>query len=101
MFYSKKEIIRIWNSIEPSIKKSVDYTGVDIPISSQSESYISLELNKKWVFFIFNFDESQIDIFCRENLPVDFVEKAVFIQQMLIASFFKKQAKISKMSKME
>ena len=101
MIYSKKDIIRIWNSIEPSIEKLVGYTGVDIPISSQSESYIALELNKKRVFFIFNFDDSQIDIFCREDLPVAFVEKAVYVQQMLIASFFKKQAKISKMSKME
>jgi len=101
--FTKKELQKTWKILEQnitcSLPKTVKYSDYDISV--YNDVYIALELNKSWVFFIFDSDKANITIFSHDNLTIDIIEVAVKVKNTLNKCLYPTHTKQAKISKME
>jgi hypothetical protein len=96
---SRKDLKKLWSVIEPCVMLPKTVTCTDRDYSALYKPYVALELNKTWIYFIFDLDESNINIFSHDTPSVNVLEAAVLVQKTLIACLFpsiNKQCKVSK-----
>jgi hypothetical protein len=103
VFNNKKEIQKLWESIEPyfisQLPNNINITDTDYSMGFNRDTYLAIQLNNKWIFFIFNTEESSITVFSHDTLPLEILEKAVFIKNILLKILFAKQIKVVKAGK--
>jgi hypothetical protein len=96
---SRKILKKLWLTIEPCVTFPKTVTCTDRDYSALYKPYVALELNKTWIYFIFDLDDSNINIFSHDTPSIDVLEAAVLVQKTLIACLFpsiNKQCKVSK-----
>jgi hypothetical protein len=100
---SKKELKKIWETVEPYIviPKYVKLSDVEYSIGWNMTTYILIELNNTPIFFIFDTGGPFIQMFSHKTIPRDIIEVAVAIKNQLTNQVYAKQTKSSKMSKID
>jgi hypothetical protein len=66
-------------------------------------TYIAVQLNNVWIFFMFKCDKDDlgITIYSHEQLPVHMMELAVIVKNTMVHILFPKEVKRAKASKAE
>jgi len=107
MFKNKKDLQKIWAAIEPNfllrLPKGIIMTDQECSIGWDRETYIAVQLNNKWIFFIFTYNDDglEITIYSHEQLPVHMMELAVIVKNTMVHMLFPKEVKKAKASKAE
>ena len=105
MFSNKKELKKVWHDVLPSVRLYLpDYlelTDYCCSMGWDRQTYIAIQLNETWVFFIFDLTKSRISIFSHDALGVDIQEIAALIRNLLIHAIFNKTARMVKAAKAE
>jgi hypothetical protein len=105
LFRNKQELKKVWESIEPliisNLPNNIILTDTYYYIGLERESYLALEMNGKWVYFIFYPELFSIKIFSHTQISLEIVEYAVMIKNLLLNLVFPKQTKQAKTTKSE
>lgn len=105
MFSNKKELKKVWMDVMPSVvpylPNYLELTDYNCSMGWDKETYIGIQLNETWIFFIFDLTKSSIAVFSHDKLGVDMQEIAALIRSMLIHVIFNRTTRIVKASKAE
>lgn len=98
---SKKDLEKLWEIVAPSVKlpNSVKLTDIEYSIGWNRTTYISLELNEKLVFFIFDTDGPYIQVFSHEQIDIEAAKVAIVVKNLFTSLVYSKQHKQAKVSK--
>ena len=103
MFSNKRELKKVWMGVMPHVLpylpqylELVDYI---CSMGYDRETYIAIQLNEIWIFFIFDLTNSSIAIFSHDWFGVDVQEIAALIRNMLIHVIFNKTVRVIKAAK--
>lgn len=104
-FKNKKELKKFWEPIQVQISEHLSdrnkITDNYYFVDWERESYVALEINDIWVYFIFSEEHSTIKIKHYSELTIEVSEVAAFIKNILVRLLYSKQTKHIQASKAE
>jgi hypothetical protein len=97
---SRKMLKALWKSVEPAfvaqLPEDIKMTDVDISYGWGRITYIAVELNDKFIFFVFDPEEPVVDLFSHHVLPMNLIEQAVLVLNALSVRIRQKSVKAAK-----
>ena len=100
---SRKELKKIWSLVEPKLglPDAVKITNTDYCFGFNKHTYIALELNQRWAFFVFDIEDDSVVLFSHDVLPVAVLEVAVIVKQAIDRHVYPTKVKAAKAAKSE